>query len=989
MRSISKNDWSNRRFIRFIEPLEQRQLLAGDVRFAVIGDFGANTPEEGNVASLIKSWNPNLILTVGDNNYQLGQASTIDANVGKYYHDFISPYRGTFGAGSADGMNHFFPTLGNREWMQPDAQPHLDYFSLPGNERYYTFTQGAVQFFAIDADPHEPDLGYVNDTTSTVNSVEAQWLKNALAASTAHWKIVYFHQPAFSSGTTHGSAVYMQWPFEQWGADAVLSGHEHNFERLNIGNIPYFVDGLGGAENVYTSFKNPPLAGSAVRYSSDFGAMLVNANDTTANFQFITRAGTQIDSYTLAPGNIAPAAPGHLSATPISSSQIQLNWRDQSSNETAFEVWRSTDNVNFIRIATTAANSTTFTDTAAVSGTRFYRIRATNSAGASAFSNTAATNAGIAAPGNLAATAISSSQIRLNWRDNSDNEARFDIYRSTDNVNFTPVAFASADSTTFTDSSLIANKTYFYRVRAVNGATSSPFSNTASATTTLTGNSLVAPSNLQAEAISSTQIGLNWTDNSAAETRFEIWRSTNNSTFAWRAQVGANVTNFTDSGVTPGVTYFYRVRASNATANSAFSNTASASTGGSTTGAPAAPSNLSAAAMNSSQIRLNWMDNSTNETGFQIFRSTDNVNFTQLTQVGSNITTFTDSNLAASTTYFYRVRALNASGTSAFSHTASSTTSGTTTNGVPAAPTNLTASAISSSQIRLNWQDNSNNEGRFEIFRSTDGVSFAFRAQVGINVTSFTDSGLTAGVTYFYRVRGVNSFGNSGWSNIASATPGGTNTGVPAAPSNLAATVASSTQINLNWRDNSTDETAFQIFRSDDGGVSFSQVGQVSANVTSFSNNALVTGKTYFFRVRAINSLGNSAFSNTVSATPSSSTTGVPVGPTNLIARGVAPGQIQLTWQDNSNNENRFEIFRSTSSAGGFAFVAQVGADVTNFTNTNLTPGATFFYRVRAVNSAGNSTWTNIASATASAPPTAAASFSTALITDPDLSLLT
>jgi predicted phage tail protein len=387
------------------------------------------------------------------------------------------------------------------------------------------------------------------------------------------------------------------------------------------------------------------------------------------------------------------------------------------------------------------------------------------------------------------------------------------------------------------------------------------------------------------------------------------------------------------------------------------------------------------------------MDNSSNESNFQIFRSTDNVNFTMVTQVGANTTTFTDSGLAASTTYFYRVRAINASGNSGFSNTASTSTSGTSNNGVPAAPSNLAASAISSSQIQLNWQDNSTNESRFEIFRSSDGSSFIFRAQVGSNVTSFVDSGLTAGTTYFYRVRAVNSFGNSGWSNIASATPGGTTSGVPAAPSNLSATVASSTQINLNWQDNSSDETAFQIFQSTDGGVSFSQIAQVGSNVTSFSNNGLVTGNTYFYRVRAVNSVGNSPFSNTVSATPSSGTSGVPAGPTNLVARGVAPGQIQLTWQDNSNNENRFEVFRSTSSSGGFAFVAQVGAGVTNFTNTNLTVGGTFFYRVRAVNSAGNSLWTNVASAVASAPPTAMAAFSTTAISanlmDEDAAILT
>src|SRR5258706_14184019 len=110
----------------------------------------------------------------------------------------------------------------------------------------------------------------------------------------------------------------MQWPFEQWGADAVLTGHEHNYERLSIGGIPYFVNGLGGAENVYTTFRNPPVAGSQVRYSSDWGAMRVDANDQTATFQFITRSGGGIDSYTLAATTVAPAAPGFVSAAPTS-----------------------------------------------------------------------------------------------------------------------------------------------------------------------------------------------------------------------------------------------------------------------------------------------------------------------------------------------------------------------------------------------------------------------------------------------------------------------------------------------------------------------------------------------------------------------------------------------------------------------------------------------------------------------------------------------
>src|SRR5262245_59291227 len=87
---------------------------AATIRFAVIGDFGLAGQPEADVANLVKNWNPSFILTIGDNNYELGEASTIDANIGQYYHDYISPYTGSYGSGSASG-NRFFPTLGNHD----------------------------------------------------------------------------------------------------------------------------------------------------------------------------------------------------------------------------------------------------------------------------------------------------------------------------------------------------------------------------------------------------------------------------------------------------------------------------------------------------------------------------------------------------------------------------------------------------------------------------------------------------------------------------------------------------------------------------------------------------------------------------------------------------------------------------------------------------------------------------------------------------------
>jgi tartrate-resistant acid phosphatase type 5 len=256
------------------------------VRFAVIGDYGSGNRNEEDVANLIKSWSPDFIITTGDNNYPSGQASTIDHRIGQFFHGYIYPYSGVYGEGAA--QNRFFPTLGNHDWMAPGAQPYLDYFTLPGNERYYDFIWGPVQFFAVDSDSNEPD-------SVSRKGVQANWLKEQLAASSAIWKIVYMHQPPYSSGL-HGSIDWARWPYKSWGANAVLGGHDHDYERLLIDGLPYFVNGLGGGDIYY--FKNV-LEGSKKRYVGDYGAMLVEVNSQAITFQFITRKGEVIDTYTL------------------------------------------------------------------------------------------------------------------------------------------------------------------------------------------------------------------------------------------------------------------------------------------------------------------------------------------------------------------------------------------------------------------------------------------------------------------------------------------------------------------------------------------------------------------------------------------------------------------------------------------------------------------------------------------------------------------
>ncbi len=253
---------------------------------AAIGDFGNDSDEEAAVAALVASWNPDHVITLGDNNYPDGEAETIDDHIGQYYYPYIGNYVGGYGKGSPE--NRFWPSPGNHDWNTDTLDPYLGYFTLPGNERYYEMDLGLVHLFAVDSDPHEPD-GIEAD------SVQAQWLQGALAASTACWKLVYFHHAAYSSAE-HGSNEDLQWPYEEWGADAVLAGHDHSYERAAVGGIPYFVNGLGGAG----TYDFPEVIDeSVVRYNENHGAMTIAISTTDITFEFVNVDGEVIDTHTI------------------------------------------------------------------------------------------------------------------------------------------------------------------------------------------------------------------------------------------------------------------------------------------------------------------------------------------------------------------------------------------------------------------------------------------------------------------------------------------------------------------------------------------------------------------------------------------------------------------------------------------------------------------------------------------------------------------
>jgi len=256
-------------------------------RFAAIGDYGFAGPAERDVANLIKSWNPDFIITLGDNNYDQGDSTTIDKNIGQYFHEYIYQYKGRYGPRTSS--NRFFPALGNHDYYTRNGEPYRDYFTLPGNGRYYELVRGDVHLFALNSDPNEPD-------GITATSVQAQWLRAALAASTARWKMVYLHHAPYSSGH-HGGTPELRWPFRAWGASVVLAGHDHDYERLLADGLPYIVNGVGG-RSLYPTAR-PPVSESKFFYNGDYGAILLDASPDSLRLRFYTRKQVLVDSYVL------------------------------------------------------------------------------------------------------------------------------------------------------------------------------------------------------------------------------------------------------------------------------------------------------------------------------------------------------------------------------------------------------------------------------------------------------------------------------------------------------------------------------------------------------------------------------------------------------------------------------------------------------------------------------------------------------------------
>ncbi len=535
-------------------------------------------------------------------------------------------------------------------------------------------------------------------------------------------------------------------------------------------------------------------------------------------------------------GSPKPEAAKNLSAFAPNQTSIQLDWNENpnaGSNETGFEIYRSeVAGGPYSIVYITGPDVTTYTDKNLVSGKKYYYIvRAVNDFGAAPKSNEAAaeTIADVTAPGAPSGLRYRGSNqygVSLDWKAASDNVGvvRYDIFANDKKV-------YSSKTTNVTVFGLDSLTTYRFVVKAIDAAGNiSQPSNQVIGYTHRQGLNYKfytgSYSNLpNFNNINPVKTGITDTVNAALSYR---GTTTNNYALYLEGFIYIPVSGtyvfetYSDDGSRLYVNTPYTTQNNGTTVNNDGAHSPAYKTGTVTlnqgynsiiityfdaTGTtdelqlwwsstangitrervpkgfmtfvnpgtfpnPNAPSNLAAASAGYNKINLTWADNSSNETGFEITRSaTNNGTYLPIATVGANVNTYSDSALNASTTYYYRVRSISGQGASAFTSTASAATSAAPA--APSVPTGLTATAIGVDKVKIEFNDASNNETGFEIYRSVGNTS-NFRKVTTLDAAnggtlSYEDNSLFANITYYYRVRSVGVVNSSAYTSIVSA----------------------------------------------------------------------------------------------------------------------------------------------------------------------------------------------------------------------------
>ena len=535
-----------------------------------------------------------------------------------------------------------------------------------------------------------------------------------------------------------------------------------------------------------------------------------------------------------------------------------------------------------------------------------------------------------AAPRVTIGTSSASGKPQLTWAA-VDGAAKYEIYRSTQQSTGYSL-LGTTTSTSYVNTGAAAGITYYYKVCAVNSAGTSAYSNIVSGRAKAA--IPAAPRVTIGNSSASGKPQLTWAAVDGAA-KYEIYRSTQQST-GYSLLGTTTSTSYVNTGAAVGTTYYYKVRALNVDgAAGAYSSTVS---GAAKAVAPAAPT-VTMTYSDSGKPKLTWSAVS-GAASYRVYRSESRG--TGYSLLGTTTSTsYVNTGAAAGKTYYYRVKAVNSAGTSAYSNIVS----GRAKAAIPAAPRVTIGNSSASGKPQLTWAA-VDGAAKYEIYRSTQ-QSTGYSLLGTTTSTSYVNTGAAVGTTYYYKVRALNVDGAAG--AYSSTVSGAAKAVAPAAPT-VTMTYSDSGKPKLTWSAVS-GAASYRVYRSESRGTGYSLLGTTTS--TGYVNTGAAVGKTYYYRVKAVNSAGTSAYSNIVSGT---ARTPAPAAPVLKGGTSSASGKPQLTWAA-VDGAAKYDVYRSNSADGTFSKVGST--DKTTYVNTGAVQGVTYFYKIRAVGASGASGFSN------------------------------
>ncbi|WP_244648276.1 S-layer homology domain-containing protein [Ruminiclostridium herbifermentans] len=539
----------------------------------------------------------------------------------------------------------------------------------------------------------------------------------------------------------------------------------------------------------------------------------------------------------------------------------------------------------------------------------------------------------------LSVIIYSTTSISLNWDDNLTGEKYYVVERKIDSGSFHTLSSPPPNSKSVFDSTVSPGHTYTYRVWVRNSEDKYYLYTPELAFRT---DEIAKPNSLTVTPISYNQIDITWgyADNKAYNTIIER-RTENSNDWTKLATIGIGQNTYSDKSISSGVKYYYRVRAcSNTTEN--IKSPAFPEEGKTVYSFLYKPTEFEGLALSGYRIKLSWKDNSS-ETAFIIERKSPKTGtFKEIAVIPQNDTSYidTDSELEADVTYQYRIRAVSGTTSSEYSDIIS------VTNTYLKAPGTLSSSCTDGKNIQLAWDDLTDNETGFEIWRKTgSNPVWELYETMGRNATSFVDQNISLEDTFTYKVRAkIND--NNVYSAFTNETTVWSTT--ISAPADLTYEVVGKTEIKLTWKDTSMSEAGYRVERKQGLSGEWYTIAYLGADTISYNDKWINNTDVYFYRIKVYDRSNSINYSNEITVSLKT-----PEAPTNLQAIPISSSEIKLTWEDNSFNETGFLIEAMQFSS--FREVGRVSANTTTFIHQNLVAGKSITYRVSALSGSNQS----------------------------------